>query len=199
MRLFLFNPDSAFSLADIVRRVKIDSKEIRSEIIRLINSRIVKKRSVIKDIYSKKKGEKTKVIRRINELGYSLDSRFPYLQALKNLLIIVSLHADEGLIRKFSSIGKMKLFIASGVFIQEWDTRIDLLIVGDDLNIHRLETVMQSIESEVGKEISYSVFDTEDFEYRLGIHDRLIRDILDSPHTVLIDRIGISDTDNSNN
>ncbi|HEY4478543.1 MAG TPA: hypothetical protein VI775_01740, partial [Candidatus Paceibacterota bacterium] len=85
------------------------------------------------------------------------------------------------------------------VFIQEWDTRIDLLIVGDDLNIHRLETVMQSIESEVGKEISYSVFDTEDFEYRLGIHDRLIRDILDSPHTVLIDRIGIYDTDNSNN
>ncbi len=193
LRLFLFNPDSAFLLPDIIRRVKADSKEVKKEITRLIASQIIKKRSVVKDIYSRKKGEKSKVIRKVNELGYSLDLKFPYLQALKNLMIIVSLHADESLIKKFASIGKMKLFIASGVFIQEWDTRVDLLIVGDELNMTRLDTVMKSIESEIGKEISYSVFDTEDFEYRLGIHDRLIRDILDSPHTILIDKIGISD------
>ncbi len=194
MRLFLFNPDSAFLLSDIIRRTKTDSKEVRKEITCLINSKILKKRSVIRDIHSKKKGEESKIIRKVNELGYSLDPKFPYLQALKNLLITVSLHADDSLIRKFASVGKMKLFIASGVFIQEWDTRVDLLIVGDDISMPRLELVMKSIESEVGKEISYSVFDTEDFEYRLGIHDRLIRDILDSPHTVLIDKIGISNS-----
>ena len=80
------------------------------------------------------------------------------------------------------------------MFIQEWETRVDLLVVGDDINMAKLESVMKVIESEVGKEIAYSAFETEDFEYRVGIHDRLIRDILDSPHTVLIDRIGISDT-----
>ena len=192
LRLFLFNPDSAFLMPDIIRRVKANSQEVRKEISCLIASEIIRKRSVVKDIYSRKKGEKSKVIRKVNELGYSLDPRFPYLQALKNLLITVSLHADDSLIRKFASIGRIKLFIASGVFIQEWDTRVDLLIVGDDLNIAKLETVMQTIEAEVGKEISYSVFETEDFEYRLGIHDRLIRDILDSPHTILIDKIDIS-------
>ena len=126
----------------------------------------------------------------MHELGYSLDQKFPYLSALKTLLIIVSLHADDSLMKKFANIGKIKLLIASGVFIQEWDTRVDLLVVGDDLNMTRIENVMKSIEAEVGKEIAYSAFETEDFEYRLCIHDRLIRDILDSPHTVLIDKIG---------
>ena len=55
-----------------------------------------------------------------------------------------------------------------------------------------LSKAVASIEAEIGKELSYSAFDTEDFEYRVGIHDRLVRDILDSPHTVLIDKLGIT-------
>ena len=104
---------------------------------------------------------------------------------------MVSLHADEALVRKFQSVGKIKFFVASGLFIQEWGTRVDLLIVGDDLNLNRLETVIQSIEADVGKEIAYSAFETGDFEYRWGMHDRLIRDILDFPNTTLVDKLGI--------
>ncbi len=192
LRLFLFNSEVAFSLGDVARRTKTLSGEVRKEITKLIAMGLVKKRSVVREIHSKK--NKKAGVRKVHELGYSLDQKFPYLQALKNLLITVSLHADDSLIKKFASVGKIKLFIASGVFIQEWETRVDLLVVGDDINMAKLESVMKVIESEVGKEIAYSAFETEDFEYRVGIHDRLIRDILDSPHTVLIDRIGISDT-----
>lgn len=188
MRLFLFSPDVAFSLGDTARRVKAPSSEVRKEITRLIASGVVKKKSVVREVHSKKSHQ---VVRKVHELGYSLDSKFLYLQALKNLLITVSLHADDSLVKKFSSIGKIKLLIASGVFIQEWETRVDLLIVGDDLNMVRLEATMKTIESEIGKDISYSAFETEDFEYRLGIHDRLIRDILDAPHTTLVDKLGL--------
>lgn len=189
MRLFLFNPEVAFSLSECARRVKADSADTRKEITRLIAGGVVKKRSVIREIHSKRNPKAP--IRKVHELGYGLDAKFLYLQSLKNLLITVSLHADESLIKKFGSVGKVKLLLASGAFIQEWDTRVDLLIVGDDLNMVRLEAVMKTIESEVGKEISYSAFETEDFEYRLGIHDKLIRDILDAPHTTLIDKIGL--------
>ncbi len=179
MRLFLFNPDTAFSLGELSRRVKAESGETRKEITRLIAAGVVKKRSVIRP------GKKE------HQLGYGLDSRFLYLQPLKNLLVTVSLHADESLTKKFAPVGKLKLLVASGVFIREWDTRVDLLIVGDELNMARLETVMKNLESEVGKELTYSAFETEDFEYRLGIHDRLVRDILDAPHTTLIDKLGL--------
>lgn len=191
MRLFLFNPDSAYSSSEIAERSKISSKEVRKELAGLMNVGIVRKRAVVREIHTKKK--KKIVVRKVNDVGYFLDQKFPYLQALKNLLITVSLHADDSLVRKFNSVGRIKFFVASGLFIQEWDTRVDLLIAGDDLNLNKLDTVIKSIEAEVGKEITYSAFETADFEYRYGIHDRLIRDILDFPHTTLVDKLGIDE------
>jgi hypothetical protein len=179
LRLFLFNPEAAFSLGECARRVKDESNEVRKEMTRLIAAGVVKKKSVARP------GKKE------HELGYGLDQKFLYLQPLKNLLVTVSLHADENLIKKMAPVGKLKLLIASGVFIREWDTRVDLLIVGDELNMNRLETVMKNLEAEVGKELTYSAFETEEFEYRMGIHDRLVRDIIEAPHTTLIDKLGL--------
>lgn len=189
MRMFLFNPDTAYSISEIEERSKSNKKEVKSELLGLLAMGIVKKKSVTREVVTKR-GKKV-TVRKVQDIGYYLDLKFPYLQALKNLLITVSLHADEALVRKFTTVGKVKFFVASGLFIQEWDTRVDLLIVGDDLNLNKLENVIKSIEAEVGKEIAYSAFDTVDFEYRYGIHDRLIRDILDLPHTTLVDKIGI--------
>ena len=191
MRLFLFNPDNNYSVSEISDKSKSKRKDVAKEVLNLIKVGIVKKKTITREIQQKKK--KRIVIKKISEVGYQLDQKFPYLYALKNLLIMVSLHADDSLVKKFSSVGRIKLFIASGVFIQEWDTRVDLLIVGDGINTSRLETVMKSIESEIGKEIIYSAFETEDFEYRYGMHDRLIRDIMDLPHTTLVDKLGIDE------
>ncbi len=178
MRLFLFNPDVNLSIKDISERSKVTTREAKKEVDILIALGIVKKRHV----QAKGRGSET---------AYTLDTKFPYLQALKNLLITVSLHADDKLVKKFSKVGRLKFFLASGVFLQQWDSRVDLLVVGDGLNLPGIEKVVSSIEAEIGKEISYSAFETEDFLYRLGIHDRLVRDILDFPHTALINRLGI--------
>lgn len=191
LRLFLFNPETTYPFSSIVERSKSNKKDVKNELNSLLKIGIIKKKSVVHDV-SVKKGKKTSV-KKVHEIGYNLYTKFPYLQALKNLLIMVSLHADDTLVKRFSSAGRVKLFIASGVFIQVWDTRVDLLIVGDDLNMNRLDSIIKSIESEIGKEIVYSAFETSDFEYRYGMHDRLIRDILDLPHATLVDKLGIDE------
>src|SRR3989344_4479321 len=43
-------------------------------------------------------------------------------------------------------------------------------------------------ETAPGREIRYAVFSTPEFRYRLTIQDRLIRDTLDYPHLVLLDK-----------
>lgn len=187
MRLFLFNQDSAYIMSDIVDRTRSHIKDVRKEILMMIDIGLLKKKQITKELHTKR-GKKI-TVKKVQEIGYFLDTKFAYLQALKNLLITVSLHADDGLVKKFSSVGRIKLFVASGVFIQEWDTRVDLLIVGDDLNLNKLDTVIKSIEAEIGKEIAYSAFETSDFEYRYGMHDRLIRDIMDFPHTKLVNKL----------
>ena len=191
MRLFLFNEDSAYPLKEIIERTKSVSKDVKKEMIGLINVGLIKKRNIVREVHNKR--SKKVLVKKIPDTGYYLDQKFPYLQALKNLLITVSLHADDTLVKKFSAVGRIKLFLASGVFIQEWDTRVDLLIVGDELNLNKLDTVIKTIEAEIGKEIAYSAFETSDFEYRYGMHDRLIRDILDFPHTTLVDKLGLDE------
>lgn len=194
MRLFLFNPDASYSAKEVAERTKLSSGEVRKELRAIMIIGIIRSREIVREEPAKggKKSSAKPSVKKTTVTAFSLNPKFAYLAALKNLLITASLRADESLLKKFAKSGKLKLVLASGVFLHEWDTRVDLLIVGDELNMANLERAIALIEAEIGKELSYSAFDTEDFEYRVGVHDRLIRDILDSPHTVLIDRIGLT-------
>jgi spore coat polysaccharide biosynthesis predicted glycosyltransferase SpsG len=87
-------------------------------------------------------------------------------------------------------IGKLKLLAVSGIFIQNDDSRIDMLIVADDVKDRSLKNLVSTLESEVGKELRYAILGSQDFKYRLGIHDRLVRDVFDYPHQVVVDRLG---------
>ena len=111
MRLFLFNPEMTFTAKDLKARTKLQGNAIGKELSALAKLGLIKK------------GHTKKT-------SFGLDIKFPYLAALKNLLITVSLHADSDLAKKFAQAGRIKLFLASGVFLQEWDARVDLLIVG---------------------------------------------------------------------
>jgi hypothetical protein len=173
LRLFLFNTTTAFSTKELALRTACKGPLILRELKILVKADIVKKRSSTKGV------------------TYILNEKFPYLDPLKNLLTVASIQADESLTKRFGSAGRIKLVVAAGVFIQNWDSRVDLLVVGDDLNITKIESTIKAIEAEIGKEIAYSAFETQDFQYRMGIHDRLIRDILDYPHVTLVDRLGV--------
>lgn len=189
MRMFLFNVETVFTMDEMIDRTKSKPKDVRAEVKRLESIGLIKNKQYTKEV-TVGRGKKQSV-KKVQVKGFALEPKFPYLNAVKTLLITVSLHADDSLLKRFNNVGRIKLFIASGVFIQEWDTRADLLIVGDDLSLSKIESVISNIESEVGKEITYAAFETSEFEYRLGIHDKLVRDILDFPHTTLLDRIGI--------
>lgn len=189
LRLFLFNETVPFLPSEIVSRSKSPAPAVRKELNALLKAEIIKKHGVSKDV-EVRRGKKVSM-KKLKGKGYILNSAFPYLEPLKSLLTATSIHADESLAKRFSGAGRIKLVVASGVFIQNWDSRVDLLVVGDELNLPKIENAIRGIESEIGKEIAYSAFETADFEYRLGIHDRLVRDILDYPHVTLFDRLGV--------
>ncbi len=190
MRLFLFNPEYVFSVDEITTRGKMVSKEVKNELPDLIKVGLIRKKPFVKDVVIVKK--KKTVTKRIKGIGYSLDPKFPYLNALKTLLISVSLHSHDDIAKRFSKVGKIKALIVAGVFIQDWESRVDLMIVGDELDDERIHTIIKLLESELGKEISYTALDTADFEYRVGVYDKLVRDILDFPHVKIVDRLSLS-------
>src|SRR3989338_1902256 len=160
MRLFLFNPDQTFSRSDIAMRAKVSLPVVRHETVLLRKMGMVKGRRFVRTV-SLKRGKKV-LVRKKKEGGWILNQTFPYLPALQNLLINTVLVKHEDIVRRLNLIGRMKLIIVSGVFIQDTDSRVDLLVVGDNIRFGALEGAIKIIEAQIGKELRYSAFETAD-------------------------------------
>ncbi|PCI29107.1 hypothetical protein COB55_02855 [Candidatus Wolfebacteria bacterium] len=190
MRLFLFNTDEVYDIDEVVSRVRVSKINTRKELVVLEKIGMLRKVSFTKDV-EQKRGKKVKTVKK-KVTGYEINSNFIYLSALQNLLINMMPLNTNHILKKLSTMGRMKLILVSGVFIQEWEnTRVDILIVGDKLKIPAIELLVRTLEAEIGKEIRYAIFETHDFQYRVGVCDKLVRDILEYPHQKLIDKIDI--------
>ena len=108
---------------------------------------------------------------------------------MRQLLISTKTFEGSEIVRRLSKVGKLKLVLISGVFTQDKDSRVDMLVVGNNINKTTLSKVVKTIEAELGKELVYAFFETSDFEYRMSMYDKLIRDIMDYPHQVLLNKI----------
>ncbi len=198
LRLFLFNPEVGYEVKDVIARTRASSDIIRDEIRMLAKIGFLKKKSFFKDIKQKKIRRRVSQTLRLQKVkrkrvsGWVLNKDFPYLEELKTLLIGTASLEEKDIVQRLRKVGTIKLIIASGIFVQNWDSRLDLLIVGDGLKHQQLTKVIKEIEAELGREIRYAVFGTSDFKYRLGIYDRLVRDVFDYPHRTVVDKIGLS-------
>jgi hypothetical protein len=188
MRLFVFNPESQFDIDQIIDRSKVTPTSARLEITTLEKIGMLKTKSFFKDIVigRQKKTERRRVT------GWILNESFEYLEPLRNLLAHVSPERNKEILKRLSRVGKLRLVIISGFFIQNWDSRVDLLVVGDTLRKGTLDNIIKTLESEIGREIRYTSFETPDFKYRLGVYDKLIRDILDFQHETILDKINVT-------
>ncbi|MEN9582356.1 MAG: hypothetical protein RL641_310 [Candidatus Parcubacteria bacterium] len=182
MRLFLLNADQPIDSIDLGKRLRIPRTKAANECKHLQGAGFIKKRSYMKDVIRRGKKAKKKTE------GWYLNSEFSYNDSLRGLLVEEEFLNKKELVRRFKKAGKIKLFVVSGIFIKEQDKegRVDMLIVGDNLRKPWIEDTVRKLEAEVGKELSYAVFDTAEYVYRLEMYDKLIRDILDFPHEKLV-------------
>lgn len=169
MKLFLFNDEDVFDKKEVAKRAKISQSLITRELNLLVKSGLLKKKKT----------------------GYLLNKAFPFLQPIKDLLMYSAPMQNKEISRRLSGIGKVKAVIVSGVFIQNPESRLDILVVGDDISPNRLKTVIGNMESEIGRELRFACLETSDFKYRQGVCDRLVRDVFESPHKVVVDKVGI--------
>lgn len=189
IKLFLFNPDSAFDNSETAERAKVSRAITRREVSNLEKIGFLKSRFYIKDI-KRQKDRKIKTFRKRTN-GWTLDPKFPYIEAIKSFLSNINPFKNKDIVEKISRAGKIQLLIISGIFIKDPDARVDLFIVGDNISQGRLDNIVKTIESEIGQEIRYAVFETPEFNYRYSIFDKFIRDILDYPHEKIINKLNL--------
>lgn len=190
IRLFLSNTEDVFLLEDVSRRAKVNTPIAKRELSLLKSIEMIKQIEQISDEQIKLKDGTTKIKKKKN-IGYHLNALFPFVHALKGLFLNAAPINKEEMLKEINTIGKIKLVVFSGIFTNRENSRVDLLLVGDSMKEIKLDKVLKNIEANIGKEIVYAVFKTDDFLYRLRMYDRFIRDILEYPHEKAVNKLNI--------
>ena len=174
LRVFLLNPDDVYTAKETARASRVSSSMTSREL------------RVLRDIGFLKRSSK----------GFALSPDFSVLSPLRNLLITASPISRERMIQYFKRHGKITLVGIAGVFFGADSTTnspaqsLDLLVVGDGVKRSKLEQFIATLESEIGKELVWASFSHAEFEYRMGLHDKFLRDFFDYQHEFLINKLG---------
>lgn len=196
LRFFMRNPEEFPVFDDIVSRSQLRARAVRTELNKLLKLGVVKtkiatvRREVIKKSRSRKKAPKVIVSTKRTQVFYT-NNDFELLNELRNLVAKSSISSRKKLLSQAKHLGNVKLVILSGIFINNENSRTDLLVVGDGIRKSKMETFLAKVESELGKSLRYTLMDTKEFKYRLDMYDRFLRDILEYPHEKLINKLHV--------
>ncbi len=171
LRFFLLNQDGEYGVEEIAQKNMITLASVRKE----INS--FKKMKLIDE--KTKKGKKV----------YVLDQKFPFYAELKGLVSKSTASPESKSLLRLKGIGDVKLALVSGIFLNYPKSKVDMLLVVNNVSRGKLKNVMNNLEAEIGKEVSFALMNSEEFKYRLDMLDRFLLDFLEGPHTELVDKI----------
>lgn len=190
MRLFLFNPGVSFDFEQIQGKMSVKPKEIQEEITFLKKVNLIKNLKIVK-LVSIKKGKKV-ISKKKKVSAWTMDQKFKYTEALTDFLVKTHSVENKAIVKRLEKAGKIRLVLVSGVFTRNPEARLDMFVVGDNIKDSSIDRIIKSIESDMGKDIRYAVLSAPDFAYRKSMNDKLVRDVLDFPHHILVDKLGIS-------
>ncbi|MFZ3020200.1 MAG: hypothetical protein WA051_01620 [Minisyncoccia bacterium] len=194
MRLFLFNDNLLLCHEDIAGKVHENPEWVKNGLEHLQKLGFLKKKNVIKEILeakSQKNGPKIKKIKKVKRMGWYINPNFPLTEPLRQFFYRANVVSPKTVINKLSSTGNLKLVAIAGMFFEDSDARLDLLIVGDNLKKSNLDKSVGSIEALLGREIRFAAFETPEFLYRYGMYDKLIRDVFDFRHEKILNKLAI--------
>jgi hypothetical protein len=187
MRLFLHHDEQIFSPSEVADKTKSKALLVKKEIATLTVLGFLEKKKAKVFVTTGKGKAQTARLKEVS--GYVLRKTFPHNDALRALLFDFQSLDKKELASRFKTIGRIKLFVLSGVFIGDIKSRVDILIVGESIKKPKAEKVLESLSAEMGRDVIFSVMDVEEYEYRLKMYDKFIRDIVDMPHERVIDKL----------
>lgn len=190
LRLFLFNDNMNFDVQDISDRSHVPLVIVKKELKMLHDVKFLRKKTFTKEIILKPlKTKKEQRIKKKKVSGWTLNRQFALVDPLKKLLLDPELLPTKNYPERFKGTGSLKMLAVTGLFKNDHDRKLDILLVGDKLNRKKIEKVLSVIESEIGKEIRYAIFDSEEFTYRMSMYDKLVHDVFNNDHDRLIDKM----------
>ena len=164
LRLFYSNLDNSFTVKTLAENLKLKPEIVKKEIQSLFLLNLLQR-----DL--KNKNHKN--------LLYKINPDFSYFVSLKNLLFDFQNMNKKNIFERFKKIGRFYLFIFAGVFVQESQGPVDILIVFDLIKTNKLEKVLAEIKIDLGMDLKYLIMNLDEYNYRQKMFDKTLRMTMD--------------------
>ena len=178
LHLFTTNPNRAFYVREITRKIDEQINSVRRELANLLTIGVISSENSN------------------NRLYYEVDQSYVHYPALKNIFenIEDSEHVQDDQEKRFRDIGSIKAVYMLGKFARDESKPVDLFIVGD-INQTKLEKLVKELEEEQNTELNYAVMSEEDFSYRTRIADKFVMSVVEAKKNVVIDDLSTTESD----
>lgn len=191
--LFLENPERAFYVRELTRRIDAQLNSVRRELQNLVSMKIILEveGSILdqeKDPADKGTPDQEKKKRAAKKKFYQANTSFIFFDELRAIMKKSSILIHKSVVRELSKKGEIDLLFMTGKFVDDTSIPSDLLIVGD-VQPKVLEKAIETFEKKIGWEINYTYMPREEFTYRREVKDRFLGSIMTSEKIVLIDKI----------
>jgi hypothetical protein len=170
IKYFALQPEERFALATVASAFSAARDTVKTELAALVRIGVV----------DKKQG------RTGTTYGWNRD--YPRALLLQNFVIDATTPNDRTVAEAFKPLG-VYLVVVAGALAEETRGSVDLLVVTKRTQDPRIAKVVKRLESQTAVPIRYSVMEVGEYLRRREGYDRLLRDITDFRHRVVLSRI----------
>lgn len=175
LHLFLNNPNRAFYVREITRKIDEQINSVRRELANMLSIGIIKSETSN------------------NRLYYEINLEYAHYEPLRQIFADSGLKSDVVATvetndwgKRLKPLGDIRVAIFSGSLVRGSTSDVDVLLAGN-VNKTQAKKFLKELEEEEGHNLNYSVMSYEDFYYRLSIRDRFVTTIIGGKHTVIAD------------
>lgn len=179
--LFLNNPSEPYYVREITRLIDEQINSVRRELTNLEEVGLVQKFERDRKVYYQL-GEQSDLLKPLRMIFCQIDDQedtsYPGVVGSVDWL------------EEISGIKtSLKTLILAGSFIDDDQAEFDMILIGNN-NRNKLSRWAQKLETRLGRELHYVIFDQKDFEYRLSAKDKFVMKLLKNKHEVIFDESG---------
>lgn len=187
LRLLLDNPERAYYVRELTRRIDAQLNSVRRELQNLVAI------GIIGEVSSSILAEEKKLSKLKNDKKkyYRANQNFSFFSELRSIMKKSAILTNKTFVQGLLEGGSVELVLLTGAFIDRKDIPTDILIVGE-LEPEIIQKSVNDFESEIGREINYTYMPKDEFYYRREITDRFLDSLLNGDKVVLINNTEIS-------
>jgi len=174
LNIFLTKPDGKYYLRGLARDLDLQVNSVKRELLNLENLGLI----------SQTTGE----VKNKEKKYYIVNYDFLLFPEIRSLFIKAQMLSTREFAENVQKICTPKLFILTGFFSGNPESKTDLLMVGR-INRDKFVKLIKEFEESLGREINYTIMDEKEFFYRRDIFDVFLHKIIDGKKLVVSDSL----------